>query len=182
MWCSAVYRYSIIICDGTTWTCIGILRHERHLKRRLHRVNPKVHEHSYKQSFFAVNNHFPGPVDKNEADSVIQWVVSYYKIIRKPQMFHLTLPTDPSVLYLRFSDGILQMHIVMFPQEHCDHSVLFFQSLCIPTTSTGHHFPPGRQDVAGWSQGKRLPSRQGLSLSGQRSDWWKDAPSWVWGG
>lgn len=122
MWCSAVYRYSIIICDGIAWTCIVILRHERHLKRQLHRVNPKVHEHSYKQSFFAVNNHFPGPVDKNEADSVIQWVVSYYKIIRKPQMFQLTLPTDPSVLYLRFSDGILQMHIVMFPQEHCDHS------------------------------------------------------------
>lgn len=43
-------------------------------------------------------------------------------------MFQLTLPTNLSVLYLRFSDGILRMRIVMFPQEHCDHSFqgLFF--------------------------------------------------------
>lgn len=46
---------------------------------------------------------------------------------------------------------------------------------------TGRHFPPGRR-AEGWSRGRTPPSRPGLSLSGRRSGWWRDAPSWALGG
>lgn len=56
------------------------------------------------------------------------------------------------------------------------------QSWSLPVASTGRHFPPGRRAATGWSRGRRLPSRPGLSPSAQRSGWWRDAPSWAWGG
>lgn len=53
---------------------------------------------------------------------------------------------------------------------------------CISTTSTGRHSPLGRPAAVDCSPGRRPPSRPGLSLSGRRSGWWRDAPSLVWGG
>lgn len=46
---------------------------------------------------------------------------------------------------------------------------------------TGHRFPPGCRGAGGWSRGRKLPSRPGRALSGRRSGWWRDAPSWALG-
>lgn len=48
--------------------------------------------------------------------------------------------------------------------------------------STDPRSPPGPPAGGGWSRGRRRPSRPDLAPSGQRSGWWKAAPSWVWGG